>query len=164
MQRLIGLRTYALLFTAVLGLAFGARADCDGPKTVAELRDCWQQSWDSKQIDAVVQLYADDGVLITGDGRFQGHADIKTYLKTKMDSGNVQFAFDSLTHVEPNKFGYDSGTFSENSTSTSGAAQQDGSYLFVARRDEKGTLSIVQQAFVVKKPRPPVAPCPQCFL
>lgn len=165
MQKLPGLKAFVLVVAAILGMTFGVRADCNSPKTITELQNCWQQSWNSKQLDAVVQLYADNGTLVTADGRFQGRVNIKTYLKQKMDSGNIQFAFETLAHVEPNAVGYDGGTFQENGTLTSGGPQQQGgSYLLVARRDDKGKLVIEQHAFVAKKPGPPAAPCTACFL
>lgn len=159
------LRTWILVCTAVLGLVLGASADCNSPKTIADLRDCWQESWNQKQLDAVVQLYANDGTLLTGDGRFHGPNDIKAYLKTKIDSASIQFVFSSVEEVEPNKFGYDSGTFQEHITQKPGGAtqQEDGNYLLVARKDDKGRLLIAQHAFVAKKAGTPPAPCAACF-
>lgn len=158
------LRTWVLACTAVLGLALGASADCNSPKTIAELRDCWKQSWNRQNLEAVVQLYANDGSLITGDGRFHGPSDIKAYLKPKIDSA-LQFEFSSIEHAEPSDLGYDSGTFQQRITPKTGgeAQQQDGSYLLVARKD-KGRWLIVQHAFIAKKAGTPPAPCAVCMV
>jgi ketosteroid isomerase-like protein len=112
----------------------------------------------------VVQLYEDGGTLRTVDGNFHGRDQIKEYLKTEIASG-PQFAFSNAEPIEANKLGYDSGTFKETSTTGDGSLQErDGSYLLVARKDDKGAWEIAQHAFVDQKPGPSVAPCPACFV
>jgi ketosteroid isomerase-like protein len=162
MQRLKGL---ALVCASVLAVALTATAQCSSPKTTDELRQCWQDSWNKKQLDSVLQLYADDGTLLTADGRFHGRDAIKAYFVSKMDAANVQFALVSIEKSAPNKIGYDSGSFQETSIQKNGgpAQQQDGNYLLIAQKDEKGNLLIVQHAFVAKKPSPAAAPCGACF-
>jgi ketosteroid isomerase-like protein len=133
--------------------------DCTGPKTTQDLRDCWQRSWNQKDLNALLSLYSDTASLLTGDGRFDGIDKIKAYLQPRINA-NTQFTFTTVGHVEPNQFGYDSGTFQQ---AIPQSQPQDGNYLFVAQKGEKGRLRIVQHAFVTMKPNTPPAPCPQCL-
>ena len=154
------LRFWTWVCGAVLALALGASAiDCTGPKTTQDLRECWRQSWDQKDLNALLSLYSDSASLLTGDGRFEGIDKIKAYFQPRI-SANTQFTFTTVGHVEPNQFGYDSGTFQQVIPQSQ---PQDGNYLFVAQKDGRGRLRIVQHAFIVKRTGAPGAPCPQCF-
>jgi ketosteroid isomerase-like protein len=157
MQRL---RILASVCAVVLGLAFGAKADCSNPHTVKDLRDCWQLSWNQKDLKGVLSLYSVNASLLTSDGRFDGIDKIKAYLETKINL-NAQFMFTTVSQVEPSEYGYDSGTFQQTIPQ---AQPQEGSYLFVARKGAAGRLHIVQHALVTKKSAPGVAPCVTCFL
>lgn len=148
----------------VLLLALGAMADCNAPKDVKELQNCWKQLWDSNQLDSFMQLYAENATLLrSSGGRFVNRKDIKTYWEQVRNAANVKFEISLLPPVMVGDLGYDSGNYQENDTAKKDntTGHEEGGYLVVAEKFKDKWL-IVQQVFVVVKPQP-VAPCVACF-
>jgi hypothetical protein len=59
------MRTFGVFAALVLLIPIGAFADCAAPPTIKELQQCWQDNWNAKKLDSVMQLYAADATLHT---------------------------------------------------------------------------------------------------
>lgn len=161
MKRLL---TPGLLCLGLLLFPRLATADCAAPKTIQELRDCWQQFWNQKDAGSIANLYSKDATLVTSDGLSSGHDRIKDELQRLMGTGTITVTLTTNAHAEPTDhgYGYDSGQYLANITPPAGnQSQAQGFYLMVAQKED-GRIVIVRHALVKFTSSPP-APCPQCF-
>ena|ERR1700686_4199890 len=154
------LRSFGAVGVLALLISIGARANCTAPATIKELQQCWQDNWNNKKLDSVMQLYADNATLIRGDGTLINRPAIETYWKGLIN--NVQFSISVVAPTEKGDLGYDIGGYQENiALKDNKQDQQKGAYSVVAEKVGEKWL-VVLQVFVVQK-GPTVAPAVQMF-
>jgi ketosteroid isomerase-like protein len=132
-----------------------------------QVRNEWEKSWNAKQLDTLMSLYANDSALLPPSGaRIVGKENIRAHFKNIFDSAStLTITLTSQTSGSSGQLAYDSGSYDETirphgttisgKTSISGSVsisggggvpqKARGSYLIVLRR-EANKLLIVQQA------------------
>ncbi len=134
------------ILTALL-LAANTCASAECGAKIKELRESWVKNWNEKKLDKVIDLYAADATMLPSDGqRIVGRDNIRTFLKSYMDSGNVEESVRSSATDCAGKIGFDSGTFEE-TIQAKGSRKRQGNYL-VALREISGKWRIVQHASI----------------
>ena len=128
--------------------SFAGGANGTGPVNVpGKLAEQWAKLWSEKQLDAVVEMYAADGVFLTGQGaRVTGREAIRALFKTAFDAINPDLKVHSLRVEQSGKLAYDSGEYLETLTPVGGGAKREGkgNYVMVLRREPNGKWLIVQ--------------------
>jgi len=150
---------------------------------IARIRERWAQHWNAGQLQAVLQSYAPDAVLLPANGqRIAGREEIAKYFQQVMDSGVRLLSLESVACEAAGSLAYDSGRLTyttggaapeqPNQVSPRAAArpagrQVEGNYLVVLRREKGGHWLIVQHAFteavmksLLEDKRPLVQPDP----
>ena len=143
---------------------FLAQSDAD---PAGQLREKWVKSWNSKQLDELLKLYAEDAVLSPPSGeRIVGTDKIRIYFKAIFDgASSLNIRVDSKKEYASGELEYDNGVYEDTVTRAGGVSfggnialggnlavgggggksTTQGSYLVVVRRDN-GRWLIVQQA------------------
>ncbi|HXN63801.1 MAG TPA: nuclear transport factor 2 family protein [Candidatus Acidoferrales bacterium] len=137
----------AILLMAFAFLAASTPAPVTKPlsgvaKEIANTRSAWIQALRAKQLDTFTKLYAPDAVFMQPTGeRLAGQAALHALFKKTMDSVTSNPGLKSLFEEDSGDLAYDSGTYTEMLTPTSGAApyQTAGSYLTIYRRLKTST-------------------------
>ena len=158
-------------------------ANSDPVSEIARIRERWVRHWNAGQLQAVLESYAPDAVLLPANGqRIAGREDIAKYFQQVMDSGVRLVSLESVACDAAGSLAYDSGRLKY---TTGGAApdqpnqvtpsaairtagrQVEGNYLVVLRREKDGRWLIVQHAFteavmksLLEDKRPLVQPDP----
>ena len=130
---------------------------------IVRIREQWVQHWNAGQLQAVLQSYAPDAVLLPANGqRMTGREAIARYFQQVMDSGVRTLSLESVACETAGILAYESGRLKyttgsaaptqPNQVSPSAAArppgrQVEGNYLVVLRREKDGRWLIVQHAF-----------------
>ncbi|HKF48825.1 MAG TPA: DUF4440 domain-containing protein [Terracidiphilus sp.] len=132
-------------------LAFALLAALLAPPDAFErLRAEWAQDLHQKQIEACVALYSPDAVFVQPDGsRVEGASAIREPFKTVTSTFDSDLAFSSKRVEVSGDLAYDSGSYSETLVTRSNGKQMHskGSYLTVYRKQNDGTLKIVEQVW-----------------
>jgi ketosteroid isomerase-like protein len=101
-----------VLATIVLLFASYSVADCKSE--IGNVRTAWMDSWNAKHLDAVIDLYADDAMLLTGTGeRLEGKGKIREYFQQLMQSGTATESADTVRTDCAGTMGYDSGNYKQ---------------------------------------------------
>ncbi|HSS21826.1 MAG TPA: SgcJ/EcaC family oxidoreductase [Pyrinomonadaceae bacterium] len=104
----------------------------------------WAKEWNAHNLDAIVDLYAEDAVFLTAGGtRTTGRAAIRELFKQAFAATNSQLSVQSKATEQSGNLAYDSGEYDETSTSNGVTKSRKGNYLVVLRR-EKNRWRIVQ--------------------
>jgi ketosteroid isomerase-like protein len=153
-------RSAALLALALLTLASSTPAPVTKPltgvaKEIANARGQWIQELRAKHLDLFLKLYTPDAVFMQPTGeRLFGVAALRTLFKKKMSSVTSNPGLKSLDEEDSGDLAFDSGTYTETLTPTSGGEPQEiaGSYLTIYKRQPSGTGNkwlIIEQAWTV---------------
>ncbi len=138
----------SLLVAMLIVCPFGVSAQCSPQQKtqIDAVREAWKASWDAKQLDGVVSLYAADAVFLPSDGsRNTGTVEIKAALQKQLGS---TVAITSVSVNCSGELAYDSGTYTQdfppNSNLTTlgvggGHKHVEGQYLVVLKRQSVGT-------------------------
>lgn len=116
----------------------------------ADLRAEWTRALQTKQIDAIMALYADDAGFMSADGsRMAGKQAIRDFLQLVFQESSANLVLESRRTDTSGSMASDSGVYWETITSVkSGAkAQVAGSYVMVLRRQSDGKWKIAEQMF-----------------
>src|ERR1700686_5329331 len=97
------LRSFGAVGVLALLIPIGALANCSVPATIKELQQCWQDNWNNKKLDSVMQLYADNATLQRSDGTLLKRTAIEAYWKGLIN--NVQFSVSVVTPTEKSDWG-----------------------------------------------------------
>lgn len=160
------MKKFLLVSSIILVIAAPDVAQSSSDPT-EQVRNKWEKSWNAKQLDALMTLYANDSALLPPSGEhIVGKENIRTYFKNTFDSvSTLTVTLASQTSDSSGQLVYDSGSYDETivpsgttisgKTSISGSVsisggggipqKTHGSYLVVLRR-EANKLLIVQQA------------------
>ena len=118
-----------------------------GPGKPAER---WAKLWSEKQLDALTEMYAADGVFLTGQGaRISGREAIRALFKTAFDAVDPDLKVHSLALEQSGNLAYDSGEYTETLTPVGGGPQRvgKGNYVMVLKRQRDGNWLIVQHVW-----------------
>jgi uncharacterized protein (TIGR02246 family) len=128
-------------------------------KAIKEVESAWVKTASTKDVDAFVNYYADDGqVLMPNAPLFTGKPAIKEALKPMMADPNFSITFMS-TRVEVSKsgdMGYTQGPYKMTFSDQRGNKFEDeGKYLTVFRKLADGSWKAVEDTFMSDLPLPP---------
>jgi len=107
----------------------------------------------AKDLRQVVDLYADDGVFLTGSGdRFTGKSAIHDLFKKALESNTSDIRVRSLRTEVSGDMAYDSGDYIETIIPATGGSKLElqGNYLIVFRKQKDGRWLIVEHAWTDK--------------
>lgn len=155
------LRAYAQ--AAPASTSAGAPGSSADMVEIARIRERWVQHWNAGDLQAILQSYAPDAVLLPANGqRVSGRDVIAKYFQQSMDSGVRMLSLESVSSHAVGSLAYDSGRLKyttggsppnqPNQVSPSASAgppgrRVEGNYLVVLRREKDGRWLIVQHAF-----------------
>ena len=77
------------IFFAILVLGSAAQNAAHVEQPVSMVREQYLHAYNLHDADAVLELYADDAVLLSEAGVFQGKAEIRKWLQFAFDQGSV---------------------------------------------------------------------------
>jgi uncharacterized protein (TIGR02246 family) len=112
-----------------------AAAECNSTdkQQVNDVKSSWQTSWNAKNVDDLVKLYAADAVFLPSDGsRVNGVSEIKASFQAQIGS---QISISSVKLDCSGEIAYDSGTYAQ--TLPTGK-HIEGQYLVVLKRFSGG--------------------------
>jgi ketosteroid isomerase-like protein len=157
-------RSAALLALASLTLASSTPAPVTKPltgvaKEIANARGQWIQELRAKHLDLFLKLYTPDAVFLQPTSeRVFGVAALRALFKKTMASVTSNPGLKSLDEEDSGDLAFDSGTYTETLTPTSGGAPQEiaGSYLTIYKRQPAGTSGnkwlIIEQSWTLTAP------------
>ena len=117
---------------------------------LAKVSELWAHDWSAKQLDQVIELYAQDAVFLTGTGdRITGRTAIRTALKKALDTNTPYLTVRSLVTEQSGNLGYDSGDYRETITPVSGEGKREshGNYVIVFKRQPNGKWLIIEHVW-----------------
>jgi ketosteroid isomerase-like protein len=143
-----------------------ASAECTAAeeKEIAAVRDAWMNSWNAKQLDNVMKLYASEATYLSPDGqRFSGREKIRAFFETILNS---KAAASGVSLDCSGDFAYESGTYTQDfpggsgmmgnskvlgtaTVTEGGGKHSEGNYLVVLKRQD-GKWLLVQHASTAK--------------
>ena len=104
--------------------------------SISKPSQLWAREWSAKNLDALMDLYADDAVFLTATGsRTTGKAAIRELFKQALAGSGSQLKVYSRSTEESGNLAYDSGEYDEVSTINGVTKKGAGNYLVVLRRD-----------------------------
>ena len=135
------------IFQARLALAktdVPAQRRTDQKNSISKVSDLWAREWGAKNLEALMDLYADDAVFMTATGtRTTGRQAIRKLFEQALASSGSQLNIHSRETEASGNLAYDSGEYDETSTANGVTKSGKGNYLVVLRRD-KNRWRIVQ--------------------
>jgi uncharacterized protein (TIGR02246 family) len=137
-----GYTVVAVLLASVHGNAFA-----QGPQTLAAE---WAADWNSKNLDAVMQLYAPKPVFLPTVGpRWQGVDMIRKNFAGLLAMYNPHIVLHSIVTQRSGDFGYDSGAYEETVTAVKGGKviAAKGNYVLLLQRQKNGDWKILEQTW-----------------
>jgi ketosteroid isomerase-like protein len=140
-----------LLGTAVVSGQAPAKSATTGQSTKAEdfntaikkLRDTWVQEFNAGHADKVAALYAEEAVLMRGNGSVHNRDSILAELQRSITAEAHNYTVHSLHAEHSGDFGYDTGMYNEKFPNH----LAEGNYLVVVKKI-KGEWKIVAHAAV----------------
>jgi len=147
-----------LLLTGCMNMTPHDTSEAD-KKAIKEVESAWVKTASTKDVDAFVNYYADDGqVLMPNAPLFTGKPAIKEALKPMMADPNFSITF-MPTRVEVSKsgdMGYTQGPYKMTFSDQRGNKFEDeGKYLTVYRKLADGSWKAVEDTFMSDLPLPP---------
>jgi len=116
----------------------------DQANSINKVSHLWAREWGAKNLEALMDLYADDAVFMTATGsRTTGRQAIRELFKQALASSGSQLSIHSRETEASGNLAYDSGEYDETSTANGVKKSGRGNYLVVLRRD-KNRWRIVQ--------------------
>ncbi len=159
-----GVDSYALA-DQVLRIALGfpeplppSRDNSSAISDLANIRADFVRYLKSKQLEPILQLYADDAVFLRPDGlRFAGMPAIRAHFTDTFAALDGDLTLTSLHTEFSGHLAYDSGEWSEILTTRATGAQGHfhGDYLMVLRREASGSWRILEHVWTMAAPPPP---------
>jgi len=159
-----GVDPYALA-DQVLRIALGlpeslppSRDNSSAVSDLANIRADFVRYLKSKQLEPILQLYADDAVFLRPDGlRFAGMPAIRAHFTDTFAALDGDLTLTSLNTEFSGHLAYDSGEWSEILTTRATGAQGHfhGDYLMVLRREASGSWHILEHVWTMAAPPPP---------
>ncbi|HEY6266508.1 MAG TPA: DUF4440 domain-containing protein [Candidatus Acidoferrum sp.] len=122
---------------------------------LARTREAWVQDLRTKQLEAILKLYAPDAVFLQPNGeRLTGSAALRTLFQTIMATFNSDLALKSQNLETSGDLAYDSGDFQETLTTIATGAKitSKGSYVIIFKRQPNGSWQIVQHVWTGTPP------------
>jgi uncharacterized protein (TIGR02246 family) len=107
----------------------------------------WAKLWMAKDLKQVVELYADDGVFLTGSGdRLTGKAVIRDLFRKALETNTSNISVRSVRTEVSGDLAYDSGDYRETITPVAGGSKVElqRNYLIVFRKRNDGKWLIVE--------------------
>jgi ketosteroid isomerase-like protein len=83
-----------------------------GGGSIGKLRQDWQAAWNSRRLDDLMGLYADDAVLLSEGQRIMGKQAIRDYFQQELMRGKNHIVLNSISTYPAENLAYDDGTFS----------------------------------------------------
>lgn len=123
--------------------------------TLAKIRDVWVQDLRTKQLEAILKLYAPDAVFLQPTGeRISGSAALHDLFQTIMATFNSDLTLHSQNLETSGDLAYDSGDFQETLTTIATAAKitTKGCYIIIFKRQPNGSWQIVQHVWTGTPP------------
>jgi uncharacterized protein (TIGR02246 family) len=151
-RAVFSLLTPAVCLLAFLVSACGSTSNRSADAVLAARED-WVRALHTKQLDAIINMYAPDAMFIRPDGgRSTGRDAIRAVTQQAMNSFTSDIHFQTAAMVVSGNFAYDSGDFNETLVLTdgSGTLPGAGAYLTVYSRQADGKWLIAQQVWTQK--------------
>ncbi len=134
------MRLHRLLFFTTL-IAAEALAGGD----VSTFAEKWARSWDAKQLDQVMALYAPDAVFYQSTGeRITGQSAIHDLFQKAQSTNTTSLSLHSVRSGVSGDLAYDSGDYRETIITGGVKGEAQGSYLIITRRQANGRWLIVE--------------------
>ncbi len=141
-----------------MGGAMAAAAPAN-PASIDSVRDAYQRAANAGDMDALVNLFADDAVIVTPDGIHSGRGDIRDVLSdTTMAPSNLQINKGNGPNISGD-MAWETGTYSQDVMVNGRKTTVNGSYLVVLKRQADGSWKLVADADVPQM-SPPAARAP----
>jgi len=135
------MRLRRFLFFATLAIVVEALAAGD----VSTIAEKWAKSWDAKQLDQVMALYAPDAVFYTSTGeRVTGQSAIHDLFQKVQSMNTTSLSLHSVRSGVSGDLAYDSGDYRETIITGGVKGEAQGSYLIIAKRQADGKWLIVE--------------------
>ncbi|MGD0865459.1 MAG: nuclear transport factor 2 family protein [Rhizomicrobium sp.] len=141
------------IFAASLIVSYQAEAALSPP----ELSSVWAADWSTKNLDAVMQLYAQNPVFLpTVGASWDGTAAIRKNCAGVQAKFNPHIALHSIWSEASGDLAYDSGTYEETLVPVSNGKpiHAKGNYIFIFQRRANGPWKILEQTFTELEPIP----------
>ena len=104
-------------FSLVLLLPFASAAPplpAQSSAQIPQISEEWAASWNAKQIDHTLELYAPDAAFLTAEGgRVSGKAAIRKLFQQALDSADPAITFHSVSSSTSGDLAFDSGEYEE---------------------------------------------------
>ncbi len=128
--------------TSVRKLHALRRKPLDAGATIRRIGDDWARHWNAQELDGVVAAYAEDAVYLPPHHEaIHGRDAIREYLKSPLNRGFSDLAFDVTYIKQQGPVAWDVGTYRMTVPAEDGATREDqGKYLTVWRRTGKTWL------------------------
>ncbi len=127
----------------------------DVAEMIQHAGDDWARHWNAKQLEKVVEIYAEDAVYLPPHhDAVHGRQAIREYLKGPLDHGATDLRFEVTYIKQSGDLAYDVGRYSMTVPQSDGSKRPDrGKYLAVWRR-EKGSWKLVADSWSSDLPAP----------
>ena len=132
---------------------YSKASQSDPQSELSKVCNRWATLWMAKDLKQVVDLYADDGVFLTGSGdRFTGKTAIRDLFKKALETSTSDISVRSLRTEVSGNMAYDSGEYKETIIPVGGGSklELEGNYLIVFRKQKDGRWLIVEHAWTDK--------------
>jgi ketosteroid isomerase-like protein len=117
----------------------------------------WAELWNTKKLDAVMQLYAPEPVFLPTIGpRWSGANIIRTNFSGLLAHYNPHLHLHSIRRQASGDLAYESGVYDEIITPVAGGKPipTKGSYIFIFQRQSGGAWKILEQTWTSDAPLP----------
>jgi len=143
-----------LTFATILTLAFSSTATAASQAStlvdLAKTREAWVRDLRTKQLEAILKLYAPDAVFLQPTGeRITGPAALRTLFQNIIGTFNSDLTLHGQNMETSGDLAYDSGDFQETLTTIATGAKitSKGSYIIIFKRQPGGAWRIVQHVW-----------------
>ena len=137
---------------AAAGMMTGEAQAAPSP---TELSSVWAADWSTKNLDAIMQLYAAEPVFLpTVGASWNGTAAIRRNCVGLQAKFNPHILVHSIWSAASGKLAYDSGTYEETLVPAAGGKtiHAKGNYIFIFQRRANGPWKILEQTFTELEP------------
>jgi ketosteroid isomerase-like protein len=98
-----------LIFTLITWAQQPGVTPLSSPEPGMQVRQEFLRAYNSKDVDAVVALYAEDATLVSDGGTFRGRGEIKKWVKTGVDQGSRLEAIEPIVEKSSGNLAYGTG-------------------------------------------------------
>ncbi len=123
---------------------------------IRKIGDKWARHWNSRELDKVIAIYADDAVYLPPHhAAVHGRDAIHEYLKRAMEHGATGLSFEVTYIKRAGDLAYDVGGYTMTLPQEDGSYKQDrGKYLVVWQRQSNGDWKIAADCWSSDLPAP----------